>query len=531
MNPTLLIGLDGATFTVLDHLMDNGTMPFLKEFAGSGVRAKLRSTSNPLTPPAWISLMTGRNPGQHGVIDFIWAEQRKTEHYFTLYNFMDIRSETIWSMVSRQDGKVCSLNFPMMSPPPSVSGSIVPGLVSWKHLRRNVHPEGLYERLKELPEFNARDLAWDFDLEKKAEKGVPEEEYEGWVEFHKRRERQWFEVARYLMLNEPSDLTAVLFDGPDKIFHMGYRFLDPKVFPESALPWERNMRDLCYSYFNELDGYLEKIVGLAEPGTRVFMVSDHGFGPTWEVFRVNAWLNSMGYLAWKDLDGLDENNRKKAMKVADRHFVLLDWDKTTAYARTSTSNGIYIRVAQEPGQPGVPPEQYEDFRSRLIKDLMEVRDPESGERIIKRVMTKEEAYPGENNMQAPDLTIVTRDHGFISIVNKEPVVFKRPYVEGTHYPDGVFLANGPGIRKGETVSSFSIEDTAPCCLYSLGLDIPRDLDGKMPSQVFEASYLESHPPKEGEPTVTPESFTKNTAGAEDDQEQIFERLRALGYIE
>lgn len=33
---TVLIGLDGATFAILEPLMDDGVMPFLKEFAGSG---------------------------------------------------------------------------------------------------------------------------------------------------------------------------------------------------------------------------------------------------------------------------------------------------------------------------------------------------------------------------------------------------------------------------------------------------------------------------------------------------------------
>ncbi len=104
MNQTLLIGLDGATFSILDPLLENGTMPFLKEFIDSGVRANLISTTNPLTPPAWISLMTGRKPGNHGVFDFIWAEERKNDVYFTLYNYRDIQCETIWSIVSRQNG-------------------------------------------------------------------------------------------------------------------------------------------------------------------------------------------------------------------------------------------------------------------------------------------------------------------------------------------------------------------------------------------------------------------------------------------
>ena len=534
MHPTLLIGLDGATYTILDPLMENGTMPFLRKFVMGGARAKLMSTPHPLTPPAWISLETGRTPGNHGVFDFIWAEERKTDYYFTLCNFRDIQCETIWSMVSRQKGRICSLNFPFMSPPPPLSGCIVPGLVSWKHLRRNTHPTELYEKLKELPGFNAKELAWDFEMEKKAERGIPKEEFEHWVEYHIRRERGWFDITCYLLKNEPWNLASILFDGPDKISHMGYRFLDPAIFPQNPTSWEVKIRGLCLQFFKELDGFMEEIVRVAGPETRVFMASDHGFGPSREVFRANTWLHSKGYLTWKDLGKLEGESKKSAQKVIDRHFVLLDWENTTAYARTVTSNGIYIRVAKEPGHSGVKPENYEFFRNQLIEELKDVRDPETNEPIIKDILTKEEAFPGSNNSQAPDLTLVMRDHSFISILDKKPFIFKRPAVEGTHYPTGIFLAKGPGIRQGEIAPRMSIEDVTPCLMYSLGLDIPEDFDGQLPTEIFDSSYLAENPFKIGEPTVP--VHTNDQEGdavhlTEEGEKEIFKQLKALGYVE
>ena len=69
MGPTLLIGLDGATFTVLDPYMERGVMPFLAELSQRSTRAVLRSIMPPLTPPACTSLVTGKHPGQHGIFD------------------------------------------------------------------------------------------------------------------------------------------------------------------------------------------------------------------------------------------------------------------------------------------------------------------------------------------------------------------------------------------------------------------------------------------------------------------------------
>src|SRR3989454_7309057 len=51
----LFIGLDGATFDVLDPLIDRGLMPRLKRFIDEGVRGPLETTIPPITPTAWVS--------------------------------------------------------------------------------------------------------------------------------------------------------------------------------------------------------------------------------------------------------------------------------------------------------------------------------------------------------------------------------------------------------------------------------------------------------------------------------------------
>src|SRR5262244_2747200 len=132
MTRTLFIGLDGATYTVLDSLTETThdgevVMPFMRQIMANGARALLRSTPVPLTPPAWVSIMTGRTPGNHGVFDFVRAEERNDEVFFTLSDARDVRVETIWSIASRQDRSIVSLNFPITAPPKPVNGSLVPG--------------------------------------------------------------------------------------------------------------------------------------------------------------------------------------------------------------------------------------------------------------------------------------------------------------------------------------------------------------------------------------------------------------------
>jgi predicted AlkP superfamily phosphohydrolase/phosphomutase len=118
----VLIGLDGATYSILDPLIADGLMPNLDRLVRGGARAILRSTNHPLTPPAWTALMTGRTPGSHGIYDFVRVDQDGQPPSYTLASSADVRAETMWSITSRHGKRVTSLNFPLMFPPPAVNG-------------------------------------------------------------------------------------------------------------------------------------------------------------------------------------------------------------------------------------------------------------------------------------------------------------------------------------------------------------------------------------------------------------------------
>ena len=145
----LLIGLDGATFSVLDRLVAYDVMPFLGRFMAEGVRAHLRTIVPPLAPPAWTSLTTGRTPGHHGVFDFFRMDPESRHIRFSTSH--DVSVPTIWDAAHGAGLRVTALNFPLMFPPPRVAGHVVPGWVPWRQLRLACHPGDLFDRLKTLP--------------------------------------------------------------------------------------------------------------------------------------------------------------------------------------------------------------------------------------------------------------------------------------------------------------------------------------------------------------------------------------------
>jgi predicted AlkP superfamily phosphohydrolase/phosphomutase len=526
----LLLGLDGATFDILDPLIAEGAMPALAALAADGVRATLRSTVPALTPPAWTSLVTGRGPGAHGIFDFF----RKDDEASPLFRFLtshDVACPTMWSLASSESLRSTVLNFPLTFPPPKIAGHVVPGgFMPWRQLRLGCHPEGLFDRLRALPSFNARELALDMAHEAKAIEGCADDEYEPWVDMHIRRERQWVDIARYLRETEPSAFTAILFDGTDKIQHLCWRFIDPAMRATLTAAWERRVADKVREYYIRLDALIGELRDIFA-GATIIVASDHGFGPQVRTFYVNSWLEQMGLLAWRDGQAPASTDAGSlGLNQLARHVYQIDWQRTRAFAPLPSGNGIHIVKADAQHPCGVTPEEYPAFREWLAAQLLDVREPDSDARVVARVSTRDELFGGPALAVAPDLTLELTDGGLLSILASTETVRRRRVPTGTHHPDGIFVATGPEIRRGERLTPMSILDVAPLMLHELGLPIPESLEGRLIAEAIDPGALAARPARRNADTAAVASVEELALDAEAEGE-ILERLRALGYVE
>ena len=266
MGPTLLIGVDGATFAVLDPYIERGVMPFLGGLIERGARARLRSVDAAADAAGLDVARHGQAPRPARRLRLLPEGGSRTASTSSSPARRTSAAPTIWSIASEQDRRVISLNFPLMFPPPAVEGCVVPGgMMPWRQLRLGCHPPGLFDRLKALPGFNPREML-NMELEIKAIEGCPDDEYADWVELHITREQRWFEVARLLMHEEPADLVGVMFDGVDKLQHLCWRFIDPACRPARPSRWEREMIERCERYFRTLDAIIAELVDHRRPG-------------------------------------------------------------------------------------------------------------------------------------------------------------------------------------------------------------------------------------------------------------------------
>ncbi len=76
-----VLGIDGMDPVILQRLMDEGSLPHFRELAEQGTFQALGTANPPQSPVAWSSFVTGRDPGGHGIFDFIHRDPRTYAPY------------------------------------------------------------------------------------------------------------------------------------------------------------------------------------------------------------------------------------------------------------------------------------------------------------------------------------------------------------------------------------------------------------------------------------------------------------------
>lgn len=159
--------------------------------------------------------------------------------------------------------------------------------------------------------------------------------------------------------------------------------------------------------YRRLDELVGRVADQAESlGSRLIVMSDHGFSPYRRAVNLNTWLARRGYIAIKDRSRWDGSS---AAGVLDREvWSNVDWFNTRAFALGL--GGIYLNVeGREPLGIVKRSGEYAFLQRRLIRDLEEWQDPVTGERLFKNVYRRQDVYSGPYVENAPDLILGFRE--------------------------------------------------------------------------------------------------------------------------
>ncbi len=134
----MVIGLDGAPWGLMNSWISEDRLPNLARLAKNGVMTPLSSTLPLGTAAAWSSIITGKNPANHGVFEFMTRE--KNGYDLVSVNSTHRYAEDLWELVSKTDRRVCVFNVPFTYPPRKVNGVLVSGLMTPNSAKDYTYP-------------------------------------------------------------------------------------------------------------------------------------------------------------------------------------------------------------------------------------------------------------------------------------------------------------------------------------------------------------------------------------------------------
>ncbi len=487
----VILGLDGATWSVLDPMRDRGVMPNLDALLARSAHGTLRSCIPPVTSAAWSTMMTGCDPARHGVFDHRYldaaADRLKVNHSGR------IRVPTVWKQLSDSGRSVISLNLPATYPPPPVRGLIVSGMDA-PHLDAALsgHP-AFAERLKaEVPGYHLRSI-W-----KRPPRDLAE------MEANARETADLFlaeaQAARLSDRMVPDWATLLVqFQNLDPFQHRAWRYLN---VDETGIE-DPAFNAAARSVMAALDRAIGELCELADRrGAGVLVVSDHGFGPCLGRVHANRILIDAGIAR---VPGIAGRLRRRATQAGERFRLWgakredpearsasfdqsiaavfpFDWKRTLAFApHQDTAAMVYLNSTdRRPNAPLATPRQVDEARSETIAALRSARHPETGSPLFPQVIDTAQAYGIDPAREGfPDL-IAPPDEPYWVRCKLAPGtdwVEPDPQMPGTHRPEGVVAWSGSGVTPGRTIEA-NLRDITPSILTWFGLPIPPHVQGE-----------------------------------------------------
>jgi predicted AlkP superfamily phosphohydrolase/phosphomutase len=499
-NRVLIVGWDGADWEILDPLLAAGELPNLATLIERGRKGVSRSCLPSHSWAAWPTFLTGCDPAGHGVFDIL--EYRLGATRRLPVSSRSILAPTWPSQLTAAGRTSLIVNVPLTYPAPEIEGVVIAGGV--------IPPKAVYSH----PPETGPELHWPINGG-------------SWTTFRHRPlelvadvERVTADRAaavRQLLDAEPWDVACVVFVSPDRIQHCLLEYVHPG-HPDHARASQTPVAERVRDVYRLLDRELGALIERTDADDTVIVMSDHGHQPCTRALNMNRVLEQLGYLhlgRGSALIGLLAWGRVRSLaRVAYDKLGLhgkvavptapIDWARTRAYTSVvSTGEGVSLALRGREPEGTVAPEDYERVRAELAAALEGFTDPATGQHPIRRAVPREQVLSGAYLDRAPDLLLEAAP--LYSLTHARQMVEAADWLSGDHRPEGVYVAAGPGTGPADG-SEIALTDFAAIIAAAAG--VATDAAGPAaPDEPEEAVF------------------------SDEEQREVEERLRGLGYLE
>ena len=491
MKKVLVIGLDGVSPELMFKDWIN-ELPNLKKVYDNGATGSMSSVFPPVTAPAWTSFATGKNPGRHGIYDFIYPDG-SLDRIKTVTS-SDIRAKAYYEILNENGKKNILINMPV-SHPPRTNDIMVTNFLAKSN--KNVFPESLADEIPELREYRP---IHDISLsQNKSDFGrfmddITDVEEKRFRSAKKLFQRQW-------------DTFFVLFESTDFLHHIKYGEMLGKK------------DKLILDFYRKIDSYVGWFMDNMDKDTVLIIMSDHGFKKIDGLILVNNILRKKGMIKLADKENgyytspfTEEygemtkdtpkvhvdfiyhklakmpallNLSRKFAKVLSKLNVKFEMksriDRAGSIAILPAFAGyIYINAKGRFDDGKVEQKDYGKTLNEIKKHLESLKDDKQRP-LFKRIYSRDEMYHGPFVKNAPDLLLVSENYHYDTFPLGESDINKIEM--STHSGTGIFMAYGNDIGK-KSIGKLSIMDIAPTILFIMNCEIPHDVDGRVLKEIF-----------------------------------------------
>lgn len=541
---TLVIGLDGGEWDVIDPMIKAGQLPNIAQLKQSGVSGPLESITPPVSPPAWNSINAGTNPGKHGIFDFSTFNE---EYNRRSINSSDRSATPFWVVMNDQGISTGLFKIPFVYPPGDVNGFIVSGFPTPNTVDDFARPQSLVDRVGPIEE-----LFEDWSLQ---QAGDYEAFKQNLIEVAERQT----EIFLELIQDHETDFSMTVYDGSDRVQHFFWKYFDeshPRYEPDSPLA------GAIEEYYATVDRGIGRLIDEVGDDCNIVILSDHGFGPLSYDIYIDEWLEKEGFLsrrseesttkaandvlattlniAWSMANQAGFGSTVKSIlpsswfdfgsNLQDEAYHNTVWEETQAFFTTLSGQALYINLEDRFSNGTVSRERYDEVVEEIRASLLSIQHPETGEKLVEEVIRSDEEFEGWRLDDAPNLIVRTVSNctmkGGYSDSLVQPSTQNAHDRSGDHRTNGIFLASGPSFEEG-SIEGASVLDIAPTLLYLQGSPIPSVMDGTVLTELFSATL-------EKREVVKTDDYGKSGTGGrqwnEEEEAELEKRLSDMGYL-
>lgn len=504
-NRIVFIELDGASWSVMDPLIQKGELPNIQQLMGSGASGELLSERPLLSPRLWASIFSGKNSKKHGV------------EFFGNPSSM-VKCKRVWDIFNDKGFIVGVFGSFGTWPPYPVGGFMIPSLFA---IGPETYPEEyrffqeltLMERKRGKTGMSTNEnkkslLSYALKMKKEGVslRTLGETSFQlikGKIKRSPKEERYWRRANAYLEMSTEfflqlymkyrPDFSTFHIHNCDALSHRYWKYFEPDKFQDVDSESIEKYRHVIPDAYKKADRMIGKIMKTVKDAV-IIVMSDHG-STAMELLKTSYRLHVENFL---DLFKLRE-------KVIPANIGL-----------------VIFYYFQDKG-----------LMNRIFPLFEKITFIDTGEKVFK--VLQEESLIGlslSHSLWRKEIDgdrIIDLDR-FGRCKFNDLFIDEKMEISGTHNEEGVLIIAGPAIKKGGHIEGATIYDITPTTLTIAGFPVAKDMDGRVLESVIKDDFLRDNPIRfiESYETDTQKQVAIETEEVKYDM--IKDQLKSLGYL-